>query len=313
MRFKLRRYLNTLENTTHARLEILFLVAVLALYLIINVLYSALWVSLRDSYRISSIYFVPLFLFLSFLLMFTLFSTVNLSVFKARNAEQTVELALMRQNNEHIEENIRQQKRALHDTRQLLRTVSTIAKEGKKEDLLRYLDEAIEYTSVSDRRYCLNPCVNGLLSYYAGIAEAQGITLSVHVNCDLLPFSDADLTILLSNPLDNAIRATVEYSASCPVTSPEILFTADVIKDQFAVQIENPCLSVSYARSYLREHTAEEKQWLPANAFSSTHGGGYGLRRMEMITKKYKGHAWFSYDKPNRVFITRLIMPISEV
>lgn len=43
------------------------------------------------------------------------------------------------------------------------------------------------------------------------------------------------------------------------------------------------------------------------------YGGGYGLRRMEMITGKYDGHAWFSFDAENRVFVTRLMLPVSEV
>ena len=50
----------------------------------------------------------------------------------------------------------------------------------------------------------------------------------------------------------------------------------------------------------------------PAEAFRSTHGGGYGLRRMEMITGKYGGHAWFSFDADAHVFTTRLIMSVSE-
>ena len=313
MRTKLKNYLEILGHTSHSRLELGFLVVVLVLYLVLNALYSALWIRLRDTLQLSSVYFIPFALFLSVLLIFTFYCTINLSVFKARSAEQELELALMRQNYNHIEENIGQQKRALHDTRQLLRSISALAKDGTKEELLKYIDEAMDYTTVSDTRFCANPCVNGLLNYYAGLAEAQGIRFSVRAVCDRLPFSDADLTILLGNALDNAIRAASEFGKAQPDPKPEIRFSADTINDQFAIQIENPCLAVSYATSFQEGNHAEGKDWLTADAFRSTHGGGYGLRRMEMITGKYGGHTWFSFDAKDQVFVTRLMLSVSGV
>lgn len=311
MRNKMKKYLDTLADTENSRQEFLFLAAMLVLYLILNVLYSALWIKLRDALSLSSVYYIPFSLFLSGLLIFTFYCTINLSVFKARNAEQAVELALMRQSYTHIEENMQQQKRALHDTRQLLRNIAALAKDGTKDGLLKYIDEAMEYTAVSDVRFCKNPSVNGVLSYYAGIAEAQGVGFSARVVCDRLPYSDADLTILLGSALDNAVRAAAEYGGSHPQPRPEIRFTADTVNDQFAIQIENPCLSVACNPTFQPEYPAKRKKWLPAEAFRSTHGGGYGLRRMEMITGKYGGHAWFSFDADAHVFTTRLIMSVS--
>jgi len=313
MRSRMRRYLSTLEYAPAAKMELVFLVAILALYLILNVLYSALWIKLRDTLQLSFVFYIPFALFLSILLIFTFYSVITLSVFKARSAQQAVELALMRQNYEHIEENIQQQKRALHDTRQLLRNIISLAKDGTNEKLLAYLDEAMEYTAVSDKRFCLNPCVNGLLGYYAGLAEAQGVGFSARAVCDRLPFSDADLTILLGNGLDNAVRAAAEYGKENPQPQPVIQIAADTINGQFAIQIENPCLSVSYALAYRRKPHAGGEAWLPANAFMSKHGGGYGLRRMDMIAAKYGGHAWFSFDADSHVFVTRLMLPVSEV
>lgn len=313
MNSKLKKYLEILGHTNHSRLELGFLIAVLVLYLVLNALYSALWIKLRDTLQLSFVYFIPFSLFLSILLIFTFYFTINLSVFKARSADQAVEIALMRQNCTHIEENIERQKRALHDTRQLLRSISALAKDGTKEELLKYIDEAMDYTTVSDTRFCENPCVNGLLDYYAGFAEAQGVSLSVRAVCDRLPFSGADLTILLGNALDNAVRAASEFSKAWPDSRPEIRFTADTINDQFAIQIENPCLAVSYATAFREGNHVGGEDWLPADAFKSMYGSGYGLRRMEMITGKYGGHAWFSYDAKDRVFVTRLMLSVSEV
>ena len=313
MRGRLKQYLGTLDSASGSRFELFFLAAVLMLYLILNVLYSALWVQLRDTLQLGFSYYIPFSLFLSVLLIFTFYCTINLSVFKARSAEQTVELALMRQNYNHIEENIRQQKRALHDTRQLLRNISVLAREETTENLLKFIDESIEYTTVSDTIFCSNPCINGLLGYYTSLAEAQGTVISVRAVCDQLPFSDTELTILLGSALDNAVCASVEYAQAFPEPRPKIQFTADTINDQFAVQIENPCLSVSYAKAFRQNSSAGGRNWLPADAFLSTHGGGYGLRSMERITKKYGGHVWFAFDRDNHSFITRLMLPVRGV
>ena len=144
---------------------------------------------------------------------------------------------------------------------------------------------------------------------HAGLSEAQGVGFSARTVCNRLPFSDADMTILLGNALDNALHAASEFGEAQPDSKPEIRFAADTINDQFAIKIENPCLSVTWAEDFPRSN----QDWLPAEAFMITHGGGYGLRRMEMITGKYGGHAWFSFDTDNRVFVTRLMLPVNEV
>lgn len=121
------------------------------------------------------------------------------------------------------------------------------------------------------------------------------------------------MTILLGNALDNAVHAASEFGEAVPDPKPEIRFSADIINDQFAIQIENSCLSVSCAPASQRGNRAGGEGWLPADAFKSTHSSGYGLKSMEMITGKYGGNAWFSFDAKNRIFVTRLMLPVSEV
>ena len=171
----------------------------------------------------------------------------------------------------------------------------------------------MDYTAVSDKRFCSNSCVNGLLNYYAGLAEAQHIDFSARAVCGQLPFSNADMTILLGNALDNAVHAASEFGDAVPDLCPEIRFSADIINDQFAIQIENSCLSVSCAPASQKGNRAGGEDWLPADAFKSTHSSGYGLKSMEMITGKYGGNAWFSFDAKKRIFVTRLMLPVSEV
>ena len=304
-----------LRHLTDSRLqpEFVFLLVVFVLYLVLNALYASLWVELRDRFQLGFQYFIPYSLFLSLLLMFTFFSTIRLAVTKSRNAEQALELALMQQDYHHIEESMQQQRQALHDMRQLLRSISAIARDGTKEELLKYLDESLENAEVSDTRFCANSCLNGILQYYAALAEKQGIRFSVQAVCGRLPFSNTDMTILFSNVLDNALRAAAEFGGANPGICPEVRFTADQIEDQFAVLIENSCLSVSRSKASLSGTDAGQDVWLSADAFQSMHRGGYGLKRVEMIAGKYEGYARFSFDPDRHLFITRLILPLSEV
>ncbi len=304
-----------LSHLTTSRLqpEFVFLMVVFAVYLVMNALYASFWVELRDRLQLGFEYFIPYSLFLSLLLMLTFYSTIRFSVTKSRNAEQALELALMQQNYHHIDESMQQQKQALHDMRQLLRSISAIARDGTREELLKYLDESLENAEVSDTRFCANPCINGILQYYAGLAEKQGIRFSVQTVCGRLPFSNTDMTILFSNVLDNAVRAAAEFGEANPEICPEIRFTADQIEDQFAVLIENSCLSVSRSKASLSETDTGQDVWLSADAFQSMHRGGYGLKRVEMIAEKYEGYARFSFDTERHLFLTRLMLPLSEV
>ena len=43
------------------------------------------------------------------------------------------------------------------------------------------------------------------------------------------------------------------------------------------------------------------------------HRGGYGLKRVEMIAEKYEGYTRFSFDPDRHLFISRLMLPLSEV
>ena len=292
--------------------EFLFTAVIFVIYLVLNVLYSAFWVTLRDELHLASAYYIPYPLFLSLLLMFTLYSTFSLSVYKEKVKEHELELALMTQNYNHIDEKVQQQRRSLHDTRQLLRNLSTLVRDGSREDILKYIDDTMETTAVSEMKFCMNPCINGLLQYYAHVSEIQGIGFSVQAACGSLPFTDTDLTILLANALDNAIRAAVEAKEAGSHLQPEIRFTAGPIKDQFAFQIENTCLSVAWSDSFPHDKCVDRDSFLPASVFKSMHGGGYGLKRMEMICRKYSGYAWFSYDPAGKYFTTRLMLPLME-
>ena len=59
-----------------------------------------------------------------------------------------------------------------------------------KEELLKYLDESLENAEVSDTRFCANSCLNGILQYYAALAEKQGIRDQVKIMVGGAPINE---------------------------------------------------------------------------------------------------------------------------
>lgn len=309
MRQPVRRYINIIEPAG-LKPDLAFLTAVLILYLLLNALYSSLWVRLRDGLGLSFFYYIPFALLLTLLLFLTHFSTIRLSILKAENANQTLLAALMQQHYKYIEENMEEQKRILHDNRQLMRTLSLLIESGTKEEALDYINETMKLSSYPDTRFCSNSCMNGILKYYSKLAENHGIALTTEAHCTDLPFKDTDLTILIGNALENAIRSAAQYKKSFPDNKTAIKLTAGIIKDQFAVIIHNPCLEVLYSRSH--DVTApDNNRLLTAEDFRSLIGSGYGLKRMEAICSKYGGNAWFSYDNEHKEFTTKLMLSVN--
>ena len=177
LRRTISKYLQLL-NAEWQRSEMVFLTVVFLFYLVLSALLSAMWVRARDAMHLSFAYYIPFILLLTVLLMLTVYSTIRLSIVKAKSAAQTLETELIKQSYANIEENIKAHKRTTHDTRQLLRTLSAIAKDGSKDELLQYIDKAIEHVQSADTRFCADPILNGIAQYYCANAEMQDVVLS---------------------------------------------------------------------------------------------------------------------------------------
>lgn len=304
-----RPYLAT-TAVRHIYLESALLLGISLLYMIVIPIYSGLWVETQWILGLGYSYYIPFVFFMTVLLMLSFYCTMKLTLTRTRESEYMLYAAILKQGYDDIRRSMDKQRGQLHDVRQLLATMSSIAENGTKEDLLKYIQETTERTKRTDIRYCLDPCLNGVLQYYAGILESSGIPFTVKARCDKLPFDDADMTILISNAMENAIRSTTEYNKQALKTpSDGIRFTAGIVLNELAVQIENPCLFASISHRYNKSAGT----FLPADAFMSITGGGVGLRRMESIAKKYSGDASFCFDGIKHTFTTRLTLSMHEM
>ena len=306
-RRSMRLFLRSIR-TASSRGEMMLLLVMTVLYLVLNALLSMVWAQFQESARVNQSLYVPVTLLLTAMVFLVYYSVVRLSNLRAADEDRKLEAAVIRMDHARIRRDMEKQRERLHDTRQLLRTLYMIAKSGDTDALQTYYDEAVEHIHVTDERFCWDGCMNGILQYYASLARSAGIPFTARASCaDLSGVSETDLTVLMGNALENAIRAAKEYRAGHPESRTGITLTAEEAQNMLRVQLENPCDRVVYGPG-----TPSGGGYLSAGAFVSTSGSGNGLRRITSIAEKYAGIAAFRYDENDQRFITRITLVIPE-
>ena len=239
-----------LKNTgsSDGRGEFALLVLVTGIYLALNALFTASWRVLIDREEASPIYtyhiFVPLLL--SAMLFSVYYSIIRFADLRAEENERKLASVIAEQEHRRIRRDMEIQRERLHDTRQLLGSLSVIARSGRQEELLKYIDETMEHISIKDESFCADKHMNGILQYYASLAAASEIPFAAEARCsDLSALPETDLTLLL----ENAIRAAKEFRARFPQSQEGIRITADDSGSLLRIQIGNPCEKVSYTQA----------------------------------------------------------------
>ena len=308
VRRQLKKHLETI-NPVLMRTEIIFLIAMFALFFGISAYAYSVMLKFQALLDMNTAYHVPIFLLSTFLLCAAFFTTVRLSLLRDKQAAQAMEAAMLKENYISLQHEISKSREQMHDMRQLLNALSAIVNNSSREEVQDYLAKAIAKTEYSSGHFCSNPCINGILQYYAGAAHAAGVPFHAKAACDAMPFLDTDLTVLLGNALENALRASRQYLEAHPEADRGIELAAGLSQDVFAVQIKNPCLEALISPAFSKH--AREVSFLPAEAFLSSTGSGLGLRRMEIIAEKYDGSTKFCFDSAEQSFITRikLVLP----
>lgn len=126
--------------------------------------------------------------------------------------------------------------------------------------------------------------VNFALVYAVAQYMTVSIACTVKAECGKLPLSPVDLTVILANALENAVRAAGETNA------PWLDVKIGVVGGSLAVEVENSCAGVKFAGGKQNGGV-----FLPASAFASERkGGGLWLRSIARRRRKaaypyYKG------------------------
>lgn len=249
---------------------------------------------------------IYLFVFALFAVYFVTFRTTLL---RSREVEDRLQTELLRENSANLQRAMEHSHEINHDLRQLLRQLNTMSERSGFSDLEPYIEKIVSLTEHTDTVFCENQCLNALFQYYAGYANEKHIPLNISAICGEVSVKDTDLTLLLANALENAINGAGEYRSQTG-KDPEVSAIVGIIKHRLLIQITNNCAAVKYNPEVSEN---DRHTLLPADAFLSTHeNGGYGLKRIDMISDKYQGTARFQFDETKSLWTTRIAIPIRK-
>ena len=166
-----------------------------------------------------------------------------------------------------------------HDMRHHFALLQGLASRGHMEEIKGYLQTAqCDIDAITPTRYCENETVNLILSSFTTKAKQSGILLTIDAKLpDSLPFSDTELCSLLSNAIENAIKATEHIN--------------DRNKRIIRLRIfsKNTKLCIDIRNSYQLEPIFH--QGMPV---SKEQGHGFGTKSMAHIVEKHGGVFKFS-------------------
>lgn len=178
-----------------------------------------------------------------------------------------------------------------HDMRHHLNALEALISSGNSdqaEDYIKHIRSDVE--AITPRRFCENELVNLLCSSFCNKAEAKNIRLQISAKLpDGLSISDTELCSILSNGLENALRA----AESLPDERKWVELYCGLRLNKLLLEIKNPY-----------DGEIQLQNDLPV---SGQPGHGYGCRSIRTITERYHGHC--SFEPENGIFTLRVMLP----
>ena len=212
----------------------------------------------------------------AYYLMYLFFERVQKEDEARRNAQlSALQLSALQSRMEAIqtvEESIRIER---HDLRHRFRAIAELVAQGKTQEALAFIGAA--QTQLEERKpvhWCRPPVLDAVFSSYFGQAQRKGIRLDAHIALtDQLTVEEAELAIVFSNALENAIQACMllpeeRREIRCKVVShPSIMFE---FSNPYTgtIQFDEDGLPVSSRQGHgIGSHSIA--------AFSQKHGASY--------------------------------------
>ncbi|MDD4493474.1 MAG: ATP-binding protein [Eubacteriales bacterium] len=190
-----------------------------------------------------------------------------------------------------------QQKTAIHrhDLHHHFALLGRYLEDGDTEKAIKYLYDAnADIDRIITIRYCENNTVNLILSSFAVKAKEAGVTLSLDVNLPQnLGISETELCSLLSNALENSIRAS---SSIAEERFRTVRVNCQTHKGKLLILIEN-----NFSGKITMVNGIPQ---------SCNEGHGFGVKSMVMIAEKYNGYC--SFTAADGVFTLKIVIPLEQ-
>ena len=180
-----------------------------------------------------------------------------------------------------------------HDMRHHLNAIDGFLAAGKPQQAEEYIRKVrSDIERITPKRYCDNELVNLLCSSFAGKAQRMGVRLEVDAKLPReLSVSDTELCAVLSNALENALRAVSDQPEA---DHRWVTLYCGVRLGKLLVEIQNPCAEGLVMRDGL--------------PVSERAGHGYGCRSIQTIAERRGGLCEFRAQ--GGIFSMQLVLPV---
>lgn len=188
---------------------------------------------------------------------------------------------------------VREVRRMNHDVRHNIIVMNELLKSKRYDELEKLFSDYLSSLPDTGKLvYSENGTVNILISYFAQLANADGI--GFECACGLpaeIDVSDTDIAVLVGNTLENA----VEHCRLIKDKSPVIIFRArQDEKGRIFIACDNTCYSEIKANGN-------------NNIYSTKHSGlGIGIQSAQLIAKKHGG--FYAWEKRDNMFCVSVML-----
>lgn len=205
--------------------------------------------------------------------------------------QENLFLSVQQERYENLRSAIEEARQARHDIRHHFLQLSAMAKDGDLEKIKEYLQNAMDKIPTLDYHFCENHSVDNVIGYYYALAQKEEIPFDARVDLPKELFVDEmDLSLILSNLLENALEASRKTTAAQQQISLEIYqHSASIL----LIRVENNF-----------DGTIKEKNHL----FHSTKrkGLGIGTQSVRRMAEKNDGSCNFTYE--DGVFTAKVML-----
>ena len=236
---------------------------------------------------------IPTAVILFYVLFLTAYHQETVKLTKAE-LENAVQRSLFRQSQREIETLRQAQLQASvlrHDLRHHLNVIDGFLEAGKTDQALSYIRSArSDIAAMAITRYCEHETVNLICSSFAEKARQQNIAFRMEAQLpETLPISDTELCALLSNGLENALKA----AGALPEGDRWVRCRLGNRREKLLMEIRNPYVG-----------TVAIEDGIPT---SGEAGHGFGCRSICAIVRQHGG--LYTFQPENGIFTLQIAIP----
>lgn len=177
----------------------------------------------------------------------------------------------------------------IHDIKKHLQAIAFFNEQGNREKIADYISRLVDFPGLQKPvRMCDHEFLNAILCRYMNDCKEQQIDFHADIRSGTLDFiSENDLVSLFGNLLDNAVEA----AAKQPSAEIQLMVSRMPKAGLTAVTLVNSCHSNPLQKNGRLISTKKDR---------ARHG--YGLKSVERIVSRYRGHMKFYYEEQEQRF-----------